>query len=55
MDLYTPVTPDYKKGDNKFTGTINKVIIDLKKMTPADEEAAQKAAATSDGIDADQD
>jgi arylsulfatase len=24
MDLYTPVTADYKKGDNRFTGKINK-------------------------------
>jgi arylsulfatase len=30
-DLYTPVTPDYAKGKNKFTGKINKVTIDLKK------------------------
>jgi hypothetical protein len=28
-DLYTPVTRDYKKGDNSFTGTINRVTIDL--------------------------
>jgi hypothetical protein len=26
-DLATAVTDDYKEGDNKFTGTINKVTI----------------------------
>ena len=35
-DLYTPVTSDYAKGNNKFTGTIDKVTIDLKKMNSAD-------------------
>ena len=30
MDLYTPVTPDYAKADNSFTGTINQVRIELK-------------------------
>lgn len=30
LDLYTPVTQDYKQGDNKFTGKIEKVTIDLK-------------------------
>ena len=29
-DLYTPVTSDYLKGKNKFTGKINKITIDLK-------------------------
>jgi arylsulfatase len=28
-DLATPVTEDYKEGDNKFTGTIDKVTISL--------------------------
>jgi hypothetical protein len=27
MDLGTPVTEDYKEGDNKFTGTIGKVVL----------------------------
>ena len=40
MDLYTPVTSDYKKGDNKFTGTIGKVTIDLKPGSAGQEEAA---------------
>jgi hypothetical protein len=54
-DLYTPVTSDYAKGNNKFTGTIDKVTIDLKKMNSADEDAAQKAAEISDEDDADTD
>jgi hypothetical protein len=31
QDDATPVTEDYKEGDNKFTGKIQKVVIDLKK------------------------
>ena len=31
MDGETAVSNDYKEGDNKFTGKINKVTIDLKK------------------------
>jgi hypothetical protein len=54
-DLYTPVTSDYARGNNKFTGTIDKVTIDLKKMNSADEDAAKKAAAMSDADDADSD
>jgi arylsulfatase A-like enzyme len=54
-DLYTPVTDDYKKGDNKFTGKINKVTIDLKKMNATDEDAAEKAAEQTDGVLASQD
>jgi hypothetical protein len=54
-DLYTPVTSDYATGNNKFTGEIEKVTIDLKKMNPADEAAAKKAAAISDEDDADTD
>jgi arylsulfatase A-like enzyme len=30
LDGETPVTADYKQGDNKFTGKINKVTVDLK-------------------------
>ena len=30
MDLYTPVTDDYAKGDNTFTGTIKKVTVAVK-------------------------
>ena len=29
-DLETPVTEEYKEGDNKFTGTIHKVTVELK-------------------------
>ena len=34
----TPVTEDYKEGNNKFTGTIYKVTIDLKEMKAASAE-----------------
>jgi hypothetical protein len=54
-DLYTPVISDYAKGNNKFTGKIDKVTIDLKEMSPADEATAEKAAGVSDEVDADTD
>ena len=37
----TPVTEDYKEGDNKFTGKIHSVTIDLKEMKAADAEVEQ--------------
>ena len=37
MDLYTPVTPGYKEGDNKFTGQMNKIAVDFKPKSAADE------------------
>ena len=36
VDEATPVTEDYKEGNNKFTGKINSVTIDLKEMKAAD-------------------
>jgi arylsulfatase A-like enzyme len=51
MDLYTPVTSDYPKGNNKFTGKIGKVTIDLKK-TNALTDAAKKEAEEKEGEDA---
>jgi arylsulfatase len=36
VDEATPVTEDYKEGNNKFTGRINSVTIDLKEMKAAD-------------------
>jgi hypothetical protein len=48
IDLYTPVTSDYPKGKNRFTGRINKITIELKKMNPEAEAAAEKAAETGD-------
>jgi arylsulfatase len=39
MDEGTPVSEDYKQQDNKFTGTIQKVTIELKEMKAADAEA----------------
>jgi arylsulfatase len=35
MDDGTPVTEDYKEGNNKFTGKINSVTIDMKEMKAA--------------------
>jgi hypothetical protein len=43
VDLYTPVTSDYAKGNNKFTGKINKVTIDLKKTNALTETARREA------------
>jgi hypothetical protein len=51
MDLYTPVTSDYLKGNNKFTGKIDKVTIDLKK-TNALSDAAKKELEEKEGKDA---
>jgi arylsulfatase A-like enzyme len=42
MDLYTPVTSDYAKGNNKFTGKIHKVTVNLKKMNATEEEAEKE-------------
>jgi arylsulfatase len=57
MDLYTPVTTDYPKGKNKnnFTGKINKITIELEKMTAAAEDAAKKAAGESNEIEENED
>lgn len=38
----TPVTEDYKEDDNKFTGKINSVTIDLKEMKAADRQEEEK-------------
>jgi arylsulfatase len=43
MDEGTPVSEDYKDRDNKFTGTINSVTIDLKDMKAANAKAEQQA------------
>jgi arylsulfatase A-like enzyme len=51
MDLYTPVTSDYPKGSNKFTGKIDKITIDLKK-TNAPTEATKKEVEEKEGADA---
>jgi arylsulfatase len=41
VDEGTPVTEDYKEGNNKFTGTINKVTIELKEVKAASAEEDQ--------------
>jgi arylsulfatase len=43
VDEGTLVTEDYKKGNNKFTGTIYKVTIDLKDMKAANVEVEKEA------------
>ena len=45
MDLETAVSNDYKQGDNKFTGRIVKVTIDVKpsRLAPADQKAVEDA------------
>ena len=44
-DDATPVTEDYKAYDNKFTGKILKVTIDVKAMGAGDRAEAAKAGA----------
>jgi len=39
----TPVTEDYKEGNNKFTGRINSVMIELKEMKIANADVKQAA------------
>jgi len=41
VDEATPVTEDYKEGNNKFTGKISSVTIDLKDMKAANAEVEQ--------------
>jgi Sulfatase len=45
MDGETPVTDDYKEGDNKFTGKIRKVVIEIGpvKLGAADQEQLRRA------------
>jgi arylsulfatase len=45
MDDATPVTEDYKAYDNKFTGKILKVTVDVKEMGAGEKTAASKAGA----------
>jgi hypothetical protein len=43
LDAETPVTEDYKQGDNKFTGKINKVTVDIKPLGADLKDQADKA------------
>ena len=48
IDDSTPVSTDYKEGDNSFTGKIDKVVIRVGPMTPAqaaDEKKVEREAA----------
>ncbi len=44
VDEGTPVTEDYKAGDNQFTGRIYKVTIDVKPVGAGIKDQADKAA-----------
>jgi hypothetical protein len=43
LDGATPVSADYKEGDNSFTGKILKVVVDVKPMGIAEKAEADKA------------
>ena len=45
MDEGTPVVEDYQPKSTKFTGTIRKVVVDVKAMGAAEKAEAKKAAA----------
>ena len=49
MDAETAVSDDYRQGDNKFTGTIVRVTIDVSppKLIAADQKAVEDAAAVA--------
>jgi|SRR5580692_1631339 hypothetical protein len=43
LDSATPVTSDYKEGDNSFTGKIFKVVVDVEPMGVAEKAEAENA------------
>lgn len=47
VDEAMPVTEDYKKGDNEFTGKITKVKIDVKAIGAAGTQVATASAETA--------
>jgi hypothetical protein len=47
--------PSSAKGRNGFTGRIDKITIELEKMTPGEEEAAEKAEGESNEVEVDED
>ena len=48
VDDSTPVTSAYKKGDNKFTGEILKIVVDVKAIGEADKSASEKVKTEAD-------
>jgi hypothetical protein len=50
LDGETAVSNDYKQEDNRFTGTIFKVTVEVKpsKLTPSDEKAVDDAEDAAD-------
>jgi hypothetical protein len=53
MDGETAVSDDYKQGDNKFTGKIDKVTIDLSpsKLSDADEKKVEETGEAAAAIE----
>jgi arylsulfatase len=45
VDEGTPVVEDYQPRSSRFTGTIQKVVVEVKEMGPFDKAEMQKAAA----------
>ncbi len=45
VDTCTPVIEDYQPSSTRFTGTIRKVVVDVKEMTAGEKAAAKQAAA----------
>jgi hypothetical protein len=43
LDGATPVSTDYKEGENTFTGKILKVVVDIKPLGVAEKAGAGKA------------
>jgi arylsulfatase len=48
VDTCTPVIEDYEPSSTRFTGTIRKVVVDVKEMTAGEKAAAKNAAAEGD-------
>jgi arylsulfatase len=48
VDTCTPVIEDYQPAGTRFTGTIRKVVVDVKAMTAGEKADAQKALAEGD-------
>jgi arylsulfatase len=48
LDTCTPVIEDYQPSSTRFTGTIRKVVVEVKAMTAGEKADAQKALAEGD-------
>jgi arylsulfatase len=45
VDTCTPVIEDYQPSSTRFTGTIRKVVVDVREMTAGEKAEARKAGA----------